>query len=218
MAYCVYCGGTTGTRDHVPSRVLLDEPYPDNISIVPACESCNNGLSLDEEYVACLIECTVTGSANAADIRRDKIKRILTAKPELTARLNQARQQAPNGVRFLIEPVRVRSVVMKLARGHVAYELNEPQFDEPMTISFKPLIYMTDEERDNFEQATSTIGMTGWPEVGSRAMQRLIEDYDESSGWIVVQPGRYRYQTSVDGGVTVRMVLSEYLACEVQWS
>jgi hypothetical protein len=25
---CIYCGGETETREHVQSKVLLDEPYP----------------------------------------------------------------------------------------------------------------------------------------------------------------------------------------------
>lgn len=51
---CVYCGGEPSTRDHVPSKVFLDEPYPENnLPVVPACETCNNSFSLDEE-VCCL--------------------------------------------------------------------------------------------------------------------------------------------------------------------
>ena len=34
---CVYCGGSPATRDHVPSRVLLDESYPAELPIVGAC-------------------------------------------------------------------------------------------------------------------------------------------------------------------------------------
>jgi hypothetical protein len=44
-----YCEGVPETRDHVPSRVLLDEPYPENLPVVPACKSCNSGFSADEE-------------------------------------------------------------------------------------------------------------------------------------------------------------------------
>ena len=36
--------------------------------------------------------------------------------------------------------------------------------------------------------------------------------------WVEVQPGRYSYLAfDGDGGITVRIVLSEYLACEVVW-
>jgi hypothetical protein len=53
MVGCVYCGRVTETRDHVPSRVLLDEPYPDNLPVVPSREACNtnrkSSTKLDEE-------------------------------------------------------------------------------------------------------------------------------------------------------------------------
>lgn len=61
-------------------------------------------------------------------------------------------------------------------------------------------------------------GLSVWPEVGSRALQRVVEGTDlDGLGWITVQPGRYRYSVTANGGVTVRMVLSEYLAGEVIW-
>lgn len=47
---CVYSGGGTETRDHVPSKVLLEKPYPENLPIVPACDTCNQSFSSDEEY------------------------------------------------------------------------------------------------------------------------------------------------------------------------
>jgi hypothetical protein len=68
-ARCVYCGGLDETRDHVPSRVFLDEPLPENLPVVPACIACNNSFSRDEEYLACLIECALTGSVEAASAR-----------------------------------------------------------------------------------------------------------------------------------------------------
>lgn len=54
---CCYCGGYADTVDHVPSKVFLDEPYPDNLPVVPCCRKCNEEFSLDEEYVAVLLEC-----------------------------------------------------------------------------------------------------------------------------------------------------------------
>jgi len=33
LAGCVYRSGSTETRDHVPSRVLLDEPYQENLPV-----------------------------------------------------------------------------------------------------------------------------------------------------------------------------------------
>lgn len=116
----------------------------------------------------------------------------------------------------MVEDERVRRVVMKLARGHSAFELNEPQLDEPATYNVCPLVLLSEAERAAFESVPGELAL--WPEVGSRAMMRLVEGQDMGpGGWIIVQPGRYRYMTTVGDGVVVRMVLSEYLGCEVVW-
>ena len=51
-------------------------------------------------------------------------------------------------------------------------------------------------------------------------MQRLIVAPDcgiVASGWVVVQEGAYRYLAAAGGPVTIRIVIGEYLACEVVW-
>lgn len=60
---CVYCGSPPDTRDHVPSKVLLDEPYPPELPVVGACEKCSSSFSLDEQYLACFLDCVIHGGA-----------------------------------------------------------------------------------------------------------------------------------------------------------
>ncbi len=214
---CIYCMGPTQTRDHVPSRILLDEPYPENLPVVPACASCNQRFSLDEEYVACLVECARTGSVEA--VERPKIQRILQDSPALAARLAKARTIADGGgVSFTVEDERVKTIVLKLARGHAAYELNEQRLDEPSHVMFVPLYSLDEQAREHFETVPQP---NVWPEVGTRAMQRMVVSTVGPSvfgpGWIDVQPGQYRYIALADGAVMVRVVLGEFLACEVIW-
>ena len=215
LAWCVYCAGRTETRDHVPSKVLLDEPYPPNLPVVPACESCNAGFSLDEEYLACLVDCVRVGSVDVRAGHREKIRRILDRKPALVSMLARARDEANGRIAFAVETDRIRNVVLKLARGHAAYELNEPHVEEPLGLSFVPFELMDPEVRMTFESPPRPLI---WPEVGSRAMQRLAVSFPAGSDWIVAQPGRYRYLAAAGESVVVRLVLSEYLACEVVWS
>lgn len=120
-AYCVYCGGIPTTNDHAPSKVLLDEPFPDNLPGVGACGKCNTGFSLDEEYLACLIECVICGSADFTSVHREKVQRILTERPAIAARIAASRREGEGG-KILWEPeaTRVQNVVLKLARGHAA--------------------------------------------------------------------------------------------------
>jgi hypothetical protein len=211
--WCVFCGGPMETRDHAPSRVFLDEPYPDNLPVLASCDTCNNSFSLDEEYLACLIECARTGSVKEAGSTRPKIAKILARKPALEARLAAARCETGDGIIWKPEDERVHNVVVKLARAHVAYEQNEPQLDDRTSVSIIPLCAMTDEARNEFEAASNT-GL--WPEVGSRAMHRILVEAEGDYPWIEVQPGRYRYLVAC-GPLLVRIVIAEYLAAEVVW-
>lgn len=217
---CVYCGGQPETRDHVPSRVFLDDPMPDNVPVVEACQECNHGFSLDEEYVACLLECVLRGSVDTECLLRDKVKRILTGKPRLAAMLNESRRAAEDGsTLWMPDEGRVRNVVLKLARGHAAFELSLPQLHEPIRVESTPLLCMPTSQRAEFESAGSG-EVRGWPEIGSRAFLRACgaKPYSYQNGpWIPVQENQYRYTVDQHGGVLVRMVLAEYLACEVEW-
>lgn len=188
--WCVFCGGPMETRDHAPSRVFLDEPYPENLPVLASCLACNHSFSLDEEYLACLIECARTGSVEKARTARLKIARILDRTTSLESRLAVARQETVDGIVWRPEDGRVRNVIVKLARAHIAYEHNEPQLDDPSSVLFAPLCAMTDEARDNVEASPNT-GL--WPEVGSRAMHRLLAGGEGDWPWIEVQPERYRY-------------------------
>lgn len=217
LGFCVLCGNNTNSRDHCPSRVLLDKPYPENVPVIQVCKECNSQASLDEEYFACLVSCAMAGTADPEKMPREKIKRILQRKPALRSRLEQAMSIENGNVFFSIEEDRVTRVVTKLAKGHALYELHEPCIEEPLMVECVPLSELTDVERDNFENPPPTrVG----PEVGSRALYRLVE-MNNSFGtwpWVVVQDGVYRYHASQDKGNIIRIVIQEYLACQVSWA
>ena len=162
-----------------------------------------------------MIDCVIAGTADHNYVPRPKVKRTLERKPFLAKRLENARLEEASS--FTIERARVENVVLKLARGHAAHELNEPQFDYPSQISFLPLATLARDTAHRFETPPIT---SIWPEVGSRALLVLAADDGPASyRWIEAQPERYRYLAAVTSeAVVVRMVLSEYLACEVSWS
>lgn len=217
---CVHCGGEPQTRDHAPSKVLLDDPLPSDVPVVDACESCNASFSQDEEYTACLVECAICGTTDPTGIQRPKIKRILGERPALAAKLNQCCTRSENGgLVWQPEFARVRNVVLKLARSHIAYELSLPRFDEPEVIDFVPMLSLSEHRRAEFESPASS-GMVLWPEIGSRAFIAACRGRANMTpdGWINLQPGRYRYRVDQLDGDSVQMVLSEYLACRVVWS
>jgi hypothetical protein len=224
-AFCVHCGGTTETRDHAPSKVFLDLPYPDNLPFLPCCEPCNRSFSSDEEYVAAFLDCVISGSSDPGDVSREKIQRALARNNTLRRRIESRKKEGKTigGGQLIVwepEEAPVRNVILKLARCHAAYELNEPQLDQPAHFLVTPLVAMSDEQRSHFESLPDSGGFVGWPEVGSRAMQRLLIVGDESysEGWVNVQEGRYRYMAVGAGDVMIRGVLSEYLGYEVIWT
>ena len=216
---CVYCGREPNTRDHVPSLVLLDEPYPDNLPVVDACNECNQNFSIHEQYVACLIECALMGSIEAACIDRNKIMQILEKNPRLRNRLYKSKKKDESGnLIWEAEVDRVRTVVLKLARGHAAFELGLPQLKEPEEISFAPLTFISDDEKAALElPSASSVAL--WPEVASRGLKRAVNNSlsEGQYGWFTLQPNRYRYLVDQTKGLDIRMVLSEYLACRVVW-
>jgi hypothetical protein len=219
LLYCAFCGGKTGTRDHCPSKVFLDEPYPENLPIVAACLKCNSGFSADEEYLACLLSCVVAGSTEPELQPRNKTARILTCKPALQARLQQAMMDLNGDTQFIPEYGRVSAIVTKLAQGHGLFEMHELCTGKPDELSFIPLGLMSQQQRDDFENPSSDV-FSGWPEVGSRAMQRLLISGTEllPRNWINVQSERYRYSATLGQGIEIRIVIQEYLACRVLWS
>ena len=220
IGMCVHCGGQLNTRDHVPSKVFLDEPYPPELPVAGACETCNAGFSLDEQYLSCFIECVICGTVEPAGLQRPKVKRILSENPKLRHRI-EASVRRGEGSSLLWKPEtdRVRNVILKLARGHTAYELY-PKPEDPVHVEFTPLRILSEQQRMGFEGGGSG-ELSSWPEIGSRAFFRAYGSEPDAltqvGDWIVVQPGRYRYAVNETGGVLVRMVLSEYLACEISW-
>jgi hypothetical protein len=218
-AFCVFCGAEPTTREHVASRVLLDDPLPEDLPLVSSCHACNSGFSRDEEYLACLIDCVVSGSTDAASVQREKIKASLRHSPALAAEIAAGRSEDGDGtVIWKPEDDRVRNVIVKLARAHAAHQYREPRLDEPEHVMAIPLMVMSTEQREEFEDIRES---PGWPEIGSRAFINMfvvgVEVYPADGGWTVLQQGRYRYAVAQPGEVVVRIVLSEYLACEVIW-
>ncbi|WP_295762631.1 hypothetical protein [Undibacterium sp.] len=227
---CIYCDqGLSETRDHVPSKVFLDTPYPENLAIVPACFNCNNGFSRDEEYVACLLESVIVGSIAPSKARRESIAKTLRRNQPLCSMIAAGMSESNGQTVFKVQNERVQNIALKLARGHAAFEFGMPFRSAPAYIQCEPMSAMPAQAREQFEDAAVP---TVFGEIGSRSMQRLqvMEVMLRSqtgeqrthtyfiNTWVDVQEGRYRYlATNEEYGVRVRIVIGEYLAFEVRW-
>ena len=163
----------------------------------------------------------MAGTTEPEGLVREKVKRALSRNPWLTAQLVACRSDDLFG-RLWWQPdeARVRNVVLKLARGHVAYELSESCHDEPDVFSVRAIPAMSQAERQEFECIGGEAQLL-WPELGSRAFLRAFGKSvppPQGGAWLIVQPGRYRYSVDWQTGIDVRLVIGEYLACRVVWS
>lgn len=222
---CIYCDGVADTRDHVPSKCLLDYPYPDNLPVVGCCDSCNQSFSSDEIYFACFIECFKSGSTKIEHINREYIKNIFRKTPSLHKRIEDATKIENELIKFYPELERIKNVLMKLVKGHTAFELSIVRKDEPNQFWFGLIESLPEVNQTDFYSAhfQENIG-----EVGSRSMQRLLvtslinhngkQDNFIINDWIDVQNNKYRYIAIDDMGmVIVRIVIDEIWGCEVAW-
>lgn len=215
--HCIYCFNEPETREHVPSKALLDKPYPPNLPIVEACEKCNQGFSLDEEYLACLLECVLCGTTDPDLVQKEKIGKILKRKPKLRERLEKSKKVINGQTHFQSEVERIERVIKKLAQGHAKFENSETQFEEPYRVWFQPITLMTETESDDF---FANEELTLIPEIGSRAFQRTMVDEMgiPKAYWKEVQENNYSYSIAhVPSGLRIRILIRNYLVGEVIW-
>lgn len=211
---CVYCGSYPKTKDHVPSKILLDKPYPENLPAVSSCLKCNNSFSKDEEYFACALECASCGSVIIEDLGREKIKKTLTYNKKLYERIRSAFSIEEG---LVIEKERFENVLVKNARGHLVFENSEIEYSQPSNIWFKTIHALTESEKRYFYHMPE---ISKVHEIGSRGMQRGIQISDSKlySNWVTVQTGSYSYLVfiTLDKKI-VRMSIKDYLVCEITW-
>ena len=213
---CAYCGEykTKFTRDHSPSKVFLNKPYPNNLYVLYACFKCNNSFSFDEEYVSYWIaialyklNSTKTNkyeSAMRAIKRNDKLKKLFFG-----TSLFDEDDLVP------IDEIRLKNIFYKLASGHILYHHNNPKYTFPTTINWSFLLSLNENDRMLFEfEPLAEV----YPEVGSRTILGIDRHGNLCYPWIDVQKGVYRYLVAETGNSQiVKIVFSEFLACEIVW-
>ena len=127
-SWCIQCGTWIGdvdtNRDHVPSKVLLRKPYPENLPVVEACIACNSGFSADEEYLNLFLHCVLTGSTDPEQHPDEEIARALRRHERLRASIERSKTEyrtIGGETRRVWKPEeeRVERIVVKNARGHV---------------------------------------------------------------------------------------------------
>lgn len=240
-AWCIHCGRVIAdiesNRDHVPTKAFLtkglrergadfDRGDGDELGYLPqvvVCRRCNSGFSADETYFLCVMHAVIAGSLYPDPTLHPEASSMLRSNRHVVRSL----KVHPDGQFPLIndlqpfklypDPDRVRRVIIKNARGHAYHEISEPLMEMPEHVAFLPLEQLNSEQRNTFESTFTEAGLATWPEVGSRMSVHLVEGDALVGGWIVVEPGRYRFSVDWSAGVTVRTVIWEYLATETRW-
>ena len=228
---CMYCGVSLEksgrSKEHVPSKCLLLEPYPKELMTLNSCRICNQDLASDEQYFCALLSAVLTGSTKPDMQNKKRAARTLRHQPRLREMIEKSKTEFKTlfgEIRTSFSPDinRIERVVKKNAMGHILYELHQVMSTDPDHIFAVPLQNLTSEQREGFESAGE--GETsGWSEIGSRMFVRQCEatggiESDFRGPWIVVQEGVYRYLIEEDcDDIYVKSVIHEYLATETHW-
>lgn len=222
--WCIHCGAVLSSAesnlDHVPSKTILDRPYPENLPTVRICKPCNTSFSDDEEYFTAFLGSVLAGNTDPDQQVVERSEKILGSnyrlQDEIESQLEIIKGADGNDqITFVPDIARIKSVVVKNARGHVLFEHGQPAGGEPTRVAIQPILTLSPDMLASFEAIDYG---AGWPEVGSRLMTRLITGDDmRLDGWVVVQPNVYRFAVMDQGQFIVRTVVREYLATEVVW-
>lgn len=221
--YCAICEealGTATTKDHAPSKCLLEKPFPNNLDTIDVCNPCNNAVSRDEEYFIAFLSAAISGTTDPAKQRISSGRRVLERSPKLRIRIEAQKEKIRDetGNERLIwnpEHQRIQKFLVKNARAQTYFEGAELVSGEPDLVWYKPISSCDQKElRWFFEESR----FQPWPEVGSRWMRRLTEDESfDKDGFIVVQPGIYRFRLDLTEGIGIKAITREYLLSRIIW-
>jgi len=115
---CIYCNESANTKDHVPPRCFLDEPYPLNMTTVPACSQCNESFSKDEQYIMYLSDYLFSIEYNDGDFSREKAELTFAYNDKLEDRMIDSLKVVDNlGVYFNFEYERIIFIIRKISVG-----------------------------------------------------------------------------------------------------
>ena len=111
-----------------------------------------------------------------------------------------------------------------MAIGHAGYEYDDLNFDGATNLWFEFAPNISEEHKAEFERP-KLLGVI--PEISSRfsGSACIIQNVDNGevfalSDWITVQEQRYSYNVSLNdsGGVSVKMIILDFLYCQVDFN
>ena len=149
---CYLCGVAATTRDHIPPRGIFPKPWPSNLLTVPACATCNQSRSLDDEYFRVVVAAGSNDSPQSLDLLRQRILPKMRKRPGLILGLMKSAQwvdvSSPGGIHvgcgraLSFDRPRIQVVIDKIVRGlffkHTGHRLPTQWVVEDFL--YKPLV------------------------------------------------------------------------------
>lgn len=174
--YCVYCGKRSHTREHAPSRVFLNKPYPeDDLPVLPSCERCNNGFSNDELYTEVYIASMKYLSGYADSLSEHNQEHMYLNTAFLDAQNDLSKYYNGESISTNGKVVRI---LTKLAVCHMVYELSEGYCVdnaciEPTSVSYSFAFDMSADEKKQYDNFIF-MNDKQVPEIGSRVFDKIF--------------------------------------------
>lgn len=150
------------------------------------------------------------------------IDKSLGNNPQLKYKIeNEIIYRMEKGLGYKIEMNRLDNILIKLAKGHAAFELSEYNFDK-YSISIKT--FSRDQvSREEWNIFNGVEELTYAHEIGSRSIDNIyiIENSYKPVAvidWNIVQEGRYKYLSTINNEkIIIKIVLNEYFAALINW-
>ncbi|QQT24500.1 hypothetical protein [Sphingobacterium spiritivorum] len=119
LVKCTYCDAFADTRDHIPSKNILEKPYPNNLLTIPACKKCNQSFSSDEEYfLNVLVEISKNPNLLTRKMEGGSVFKARSRSYKLNARIQNSLVKMDDGkIYFKAETDRIKRVIEKNALG-----------------------------------------------------------------------------------------------------
>jgi hypothetical protein len=115
---CIYCGVNEACSvDHFPPKLALRKPYPPNLTTLPACQTCNNGFSKDEEYYRMIVFGLFCFSNLAEEIFDGPMTRSFERRPHLQDKMFGSIGRDGDQPYVMADHGRLERIILKMAIG-----------------------------------------------------------------------------------------------------
>ena len=231
---CIYCGDLSDTREHAPSKVFLSKPYPhEDLPVLPACLTCNNGFSKDELYTEVYIDAMKYLSGYADSLSKENQERMKPNTAFLDAQNDLSKYYSGESIPVNEKVIRI---LTKLSVCHMVYELSEgycvnDACIQPTSVAYSFAFDITTEEK---KKNNDFIFMNNEqvPEIGFRVFDkiRVLEPVLQAINseeqlkvpmvimlWSDIQEHNYRYVAWLENDDTfhVKIVIHDFLYAEI---